>query len=70
MWDRWQKGESLNSIARLFDRHHSGVAARDFEQTDLAHIRSTGVNQIVSIAVIVSDSINVKTNYFLNAPLI
>ncbi|MCH7830793.1 MAG: IS30 family transposase [Proteobacteria bacterium] len=31
MWDRWQKGESLNSIAKLFDRHHSaiqGVLAR------------------------------------------
>ena len=31
MWDRWQKGESLNSIARLFGRHHSaiqGVLAR------------------------------------------
>ena len=31
MWDRWQKGESLHSIARLFDRHHSaiqGVLAR------------------------------------------
>jgi IS30 family transposase len=31
MWDRWQKGESLNSIARPFDRHHSaiqGVLAR------------------------------------------
>jgi IS30 family transposase len=25
MWDRWQQGESLNSIARLFDRHHSAV---------------------------------------------
>ena len=25
MWDRWQKGESLSSIARLFDRHHSSV---------------------------------------------
>jgi hypothetical protein len=25
MWDRWQKGESLNSIARLFDRGHSSV---------------------------------------------
>ncbi len=23
MWDRWQKGESLSSIARLFDRRHS-----------------------------------------------
>jgi len=31
MWDRWQKGESLSSIARLFDRHHStiqGILAR------------------------------------------
>ena len=25
MWDRWQKGESLNSIARLFDRNHSSI---------------------------------------------
>ncbi len=25
MWDRWEKGESLNSIARLFDRHHSAI---------------------------------------------
>ena len=25
MWGRWQKGESLSSIARLFDRHHSSV---------------------------------------------
>ena len=31
MWDRWQKGESLNAIARLFGRHHPsirGVLAR------------------------------------------
>jgi IS30 family transposase len=31
MWDRWQKGETLHSIAQLFDRHHSaiqGVLAR------------------------------------------
>ena len=25
MWDRWQKGESLSSIARLFDRNHSSI---------------------------------------------
>jgi IS30 family transposase len=23
MWDRWQKGESLNAIGRVFDRHSS-----------------------------------------------
>jgi len=26
MWDRWQKGETLGSIAKLFDRHHSSIA--------------------------------------------
>ena len=26
MWDRWQKGESLNSIARLFDTSHSAIS--------------------------------------------
>ena len=25
MWSRWQKGETLHSIARLFDRHHTSV---------------------------------------------
>jgi hypothetical protein len=25
MWDRWQKGESMHEIARLFDRGHSSV---------------------------------------------
>jgi IS30 family transposase len=26
MWDRWQKGDSLNDIARLFDRSHSSIS--------------------------------------------
>src|ERR1019366_4403665 len=25
MWERWQKGESLQQIAPLFDRNHSSV---------------------------------------------
>ncbi|NNF97232.1 MAG: IS30 family transposase [Halobacteria archaeon] len=25
MWDRWQQGETLHSIARLFNRHHTSV---------------------------------------------
>jgi hypothetical protein len=25
MWDRWQKGDTLHEIARLFDRHLSSV---------------------------------------------
>ena len=26
MWDRWEKGESLEKIAQLFDRTHGSVA--------------------------------------------
>jgi IS30 family transposase len=25
MWDRWQRGDNMNDIARLFDRCHSSV---------------------------------------------
>ncbi len=25
MWNRWQQGESLHSIARLVDRHHPSI---------------------------------------------
>jgi len=25
MWDRWRKGESLQQIAQLFDRHHPSI---------------------------------------------
>ena len=32
MWDRWQAGDSLHEIARLFDRHHSSVRGI-FERT-------------------------------------
>ena len=26
MWDRWQKDESLQAIAQLFNRNHSSIA--------------------------------------------
>jgi IS30 family transposase len=32
MWDRWQKGESLHSIAALFDRNHTSIS-RILERT-------------------------------------
>ena len=32
MWDRWQKGESLQQIAQLFDRNHSSIH-RIFSET-------------------------------------
>ena len=25
MWDRWQQGDSLHAIARLFNRHHPSI---------------------------------------------
>jgi hypothetical protein len=25
MWDRWQKGDSMHDIARLFDRTHPAI---------------------------------------------
>ena len=25
MWDRWEKGDSMHAIARLFDRGHASV---------------------------------------------
>ena len=25
MWDRWQKGDSLETIARVFERGHSSI---------------------------------------------
>jgi hypothetical protein len=25
MWDRWRQGETLHTIAQLFDRHHNSV---------------------------------------------
>ena len=32
MWDRWQKGDSLQQIAQLFDRNHSSIH-RIFSET-------------------------------------
>ena len=43
VWDRWQKGESLNAIARGLDRYHSAVQsalARTGHQQTL--LRGTG----------------------------
>ena len=31
MWERWQKGEALQQIAQLFDRHHPSIAT-DFRR--------------------------------------
>lgn len=28
MWDRWQRGETVNSFGRAFDREHSSTAGQ------------------------------------------
>lgn len=37
MWDRWQKGESLAAIARLFDRGHSSISGILAETGGIPH---------------------------------
>jgi hypothetical protein len=37
MWDRWQKGESLEKIAQLFDRSHGSVARIRVASLPAAH---------------------------------
>lgn len=39
MWDRWQRGESLQQIADLFDRHHSAIAGSWLGQKAFVHHR-------------------------------
>ena len=44
MWERWRRGESLNAIARLFDRNHSaigGILSRTSGMTRLSPRRRT-----------------------------
>ena len=36
LWDRWQKGDSMNEIERLFDRYHSSVQ-RILSENSLNH---------------------------------
>lgn len=59
MWDRWEKGESLYSIARLFDRHYPSIArsensyiatlvARHSRYVMLAKIKHKDAETIVS----------------------
>ena len=37
MWDRWQQGDSLHTIARLFDRGHSSIQRILLESGGYAH---------------------------------
>ena len=41
MWDRWQRGDSLHEIARLFDRGDSSVSGYSLRRVVFAHERES-----------------------------
>lgn len=76
MWDRWQRGESLHQIARLFDRHHSSVR-RILSETGgirpAARHRSTRVltlaeREVISRALMAGQSIRAVATRLDRAP--
>ena len=53
MWDRWQKGNSLHEIARLFDRPHSSVRVVRYARSHcdwVVHPRRSAENLTVTVA--------------------
>ena len=53
IWDRWQRGESLNSIGRLFDRHSTSIFGLLAPTGGIRpHPRRSAVNSIATVATI------------------
>jgi transposase, IS30 family len=50
MWDRWQKGESLNEIARLFDRNHSSISPILYETGGVRPSKRTRASIALSLS--------------------
>lgn len=50
MWDRWQKGDSLHEIARLFDRGHSSIQRILAESGGIRPPERTRSGQALSMA--------------------
>lgn len=56
IWDRWQRGESMNEIGRLFDRHHTSMVkilnanggVRPRQRSRSAHCLSLAEREIIS----------------------
>lgn len=65
MWDRWQKGESLGSIARLFGRYHSSIERIIAETGGIRPAPRHRSSRCLSLKSIGSDSIDFLL-YFLN----
>ena len=64
MWDRWQRGESLHSIARLFDRYHTSVRGilaatggiRPRERRRSSRVLSLGERELISRGIVAGHS--------------
>ena len=46
MWDRWQQGDTLGSIARLFDRYHSSI--NEFWQRQGEYVLPNAIDHLAS----------------------
>ena len=65
MWDRWQRGESLHSIARLFDRYHTSVRGilaatggiRPRERRRSRHVLTLAEREQISRGIVADNSI-------------
>tara|TARA_R110002111_G_C5934724_1_gene367104 strand:+ start:63 stop:1223 length:1161 start_codon:yes stop_codon:yes gene_type:complete len=76
MWDRWKKGESLEQIANLFDRHHSSVqrilaetgGIRPTQQTRSRLALTLAEREEISRAVVTGHSIRTIATSLKRAP--
>jgi IS30 family transposase len=76
MWERWQKGESLQQIAQLFDRNHSsieGILAETGGMRPTSRCRSPlaltlAEREAISRAVVAGDSIRAMAASLGRAP--
>jgi IS30 family transposase len=50
MWDRWQQGETLHSIAQLFDRHHNSVRGILAQSGGIRPAQRVRSNRVLSLS--------------------
>ena len=76
MWDRYQKGDSLHTIASLFDRHHSSVAGiisktggiKPVERTRSKHALTLADREEISRGIAVGLSIRSIAKKIIRSP--
>lgn len=76
MWERWQKGESLQQIAQLFDRNHSSIqrilsetgGIRPAERCRSRLALTLAEREEISLAVVAGQSIRSIAMFLARAP--